>query len=485
MRLVARLFVLALLPLSLSPAATHTGKPNILFILADDQSWEALGILGSEVKTPNLDRLARQGTLFPRAYNMGAWNGAVCIASRTMFNTGLSVWACRDLDEAIKRASREGTPRPDVGASWSQRLARAGYRTYFAGKWHVALFDPHAVFDVVGTIRPGMPRDTEAGYNRPKGPDDKSWLPWDRTQGGHWEGGKHWSEVLADEGTDFLRQAAGDDQPFFMYLAFNAPHDPRQSPKRFVDMYPVESIRVPENFLPDYPWRREIGLDDDFRDERLAPHPRTEYAIKVHRQEYYAIITHMDEQIGRILDTLEATGQAENTVIFFTADHGLAVGHHGFLGKQNMYEHSLRAPLIIAGPGLPRGQRLDTRVYIQDIVPTTLALAGAPPLEDTPFANLLPVIRGEHETPHDRIYGAYVMTQRATIDGHWKIIYYPAIARYRLFDLQKDPLEMHDLAEDPRFAAQLTRMKARLQETMAAFHDPLLSGSERDASAGG
>ncbi|HAV61561.1 MAG TPA: choline-sulfatase, partial [Verrucomicrobiales bacterium] len=102
------------------------------------------------------------------------------------------------------------------------------------------------------------------------------------------------------------------------------------------------------------------------------------HAVKVHRQEYYAIITHMDAQIGRILDALEATGKADNTHIFFTADHGLAVGHHGLLGKQNMYEHSLRPPLIVAGPGIPRGRRIEARVYLQDIMPTTLELAGAP-----------------------------------------------------------------------------------------------------------
>ena len=161
---------------------------------------------------------------------------------------------------------------------------------------------------------------------------------------------------MANETISFLDQAAVSENPFFMYVAFNAPHDPRQSPREYVDMYPLENISVPENFLPEYPFRDEIGCGADLRDERLAPFPRTAYAVKVHRQEYYAIISHMDAQIKRILEHLEETGQAGNTYIFFTADHGLSVGHHGLMGKQNMFDHSMRPPLIVAGPHVPGGR---------------------------------------------------------------------------------------------------------------------------------
>ena len=154
------------------------------------------------------------------------------------------------------------------------------------------------------------------------------------------------------------------------------PMIPGNPPRSIVDMYPLENIAVPESFLSEYPYKDDMGCGPGLRDETLAPFPRTEYAVKVNRQEYYAIITHMDAQIARILEKLEETGQAENTYIFFSADHGLAVGNHGLMGKQNMYEHSMRPPMIIVGPDIPKGQKKDMAVYLQDIMPTVIEYAG-------------------------------------------------------------------------------------------------------------
>ena len=187
-------------------------------------------------------------------------------------------------------------------------------------------------------------------YNRPVENEMDVWSPYERSFGGFWEGGKHWSEVLADDATDFLENTGKSEKPFFMYLAFNAPHDPRQSPKRFVDMYPREEIEVPASYMPMYPYKDLIGCGPTLRDEALAPFPRSEFAVKTHRQEYYAIISHMDEQVGRILKALEKTGKQDNTYIIFSADHGLACGNHGLIGKQNMYDHSMKPPLIVVGP---------------------------------------------------------------------------------------------------------------------------------------
>ncbi len=120
-----------------------------------------------------------------------------------------------------------------------------------------------------------------------------------------------------------------------------------------VDRYPVDQVSVPENFQPLYPFADAIGCGKNhFVTNGLHPFPRTPHAVQVHRQEYYALITHMDAQIGRILESLKATGKADNTWIFFSADHGLAVGQHGLLGKQNMYDHSVRVPFIVVGPNV-------------------------------------------------------------------------------------------------------------------------------------
>ena len=457
------------------PVKQIAGKPNILFILADDQTWEGIGAINPEVKTPNLDTLVENGVSFQRAYNMGSWSGAICIASRHMFNTGRYVWNCHRLIDQSKAWKKEHdqTPFPDIGKSWSQLLSDAGYKTYFAGKWHVKLFDPHNVFDVVGTVRPGMPHQTPEGYNRPLDENDKTWLPWDTSRGGFWEGGTHWSEVLRDETIGFLQQSAKDDHPFFMYIAFNAPHDPRQAPKKYVEMYPPESIRVPENFLPEYPYAEAI-CGKNLRDERLLPYPRTEYAVKVNRGEYYALITHMDEQIGQILKALKETGQLDNTYIFYTADHGLALGHHGLVGKQNMYEDSLGAPLIVNGPGLEKGKRLTQRVYIQDIVPSTLQLAGVNKPDTMDFQSLMPLIEGKTNAGRDVIYGAYLDRQRCVIQGDWKLMHYLKVPKYRLFNLANDPNEMNDLVENPEYAHQLEEMKTLLHDEMTRQNDPLL-----------
>ena len=274
--------------------------------------------------------------------------------------------------------------------------------------------------------------------------------PMGQAFGGFWEGGTHWSEVVANETMDFLDTAMVSDKPFFMYVAFNAPHDPRQSPPEYVDMYPLENIAVPESFLPEYPYKDDIGCSASLRDERLAPFPRTEYAVKVNRQEYYAIITHMDVQIGRILDKLEETGQADNTYIFFTADHGLSVGNHGLIGKQNMYEHSMRPPMIIVGPDIPEGKKKDMEVYIQDIMPTVIEYAGGEVPAYVEFSSLKSYIEGtSSESNYPEVYGAYMDVQRMIRMDDYKLIVYPYAGVKRLFDLSEDPQEMNDLAADP------------------------------------
>lgn len=442
-------------------------RPNILFLFADDLSYEMVHALGNErIRTPHLDQLASEGMVFTQAFNMGSWSGAVCIASRTMLNTGRFVWRAEKVDRTCERERQEGR-------FWSEYLRAAGYETYMSGKWHVKA-NAQLAFNHTAHIRPGMPKDTPEGYNRPIEGQPDPWSPYDPKFGGFWEGGRHWSEVLADDAEKFLRQAAGSSKPFFMYLAFNASHDPRQPPKEYVDLYPPETMPLPRNFLSEYPYQNSIGCGPSLRDERLAPFPRTPYAVRVHRQEYHAITTHMDAQIGRILQTLRDTGQDRNTWIFFTADHGLAVGHHGLMGKQNQYEHSIRVPLFVVGPGVPKGIRIDAPVYLQDIMPTTLELAGVTPGDHVEFHSLMPFIRGERrDSFYPEIYGAYLKLQRMIRAGDWKLILYPSISKARLYNLREDPDEMRDLADAPSQRPRIKRLFARFLELAKEVDDPL------------
>ncbi len=444
-------------------------KPNILFILADDQCFNTIHELGNpEVITPTLDELARQGTVFTTAYNMGGWNGAICIASRTMFNTGRFLWRAEAVDN-----TQDLTSLAENGQLWSKEMEKMGYETFMTGKWHVKI-KPEAIFTHAGTERPGMPKDTPEGYNRPLDENDWEWTPWDKKFGGFWEGGTHWSEVVANETMGFLETSASTENPFFMYVAFNAPHDPRQSPKEFVDMYPLEGISMPENFLPEYPYKDDIGCSPKLRDEALAPFPRTEYSVKVNRQEYYAIITHMDVQIGRILDKLEETGQADNTYIFFSADHGLSVGHHGLIGKQNMYEHSLRPPMIIVGPDIPKGKKKDMAVYLQDIMPTVIEYAGGEVPGYVEFNSLKSFIEGKATASnYPEVYGAYMDLQRMIRVDNYKLIVYPYAGVRRLFNLEKDPQEMHDLASESDHKERLESLYSKLIDLQTEMGDTL------------
>ncbi|WP_190810376.1 sulfatase-like hydrolase/transferase [Flagellimonas sp. S3867] len=441
-------------------------QPNIVFIFADDQSYNTIKALGNaEVHTPSLDKLANNGVTFTHTYNMGGWNGAICVASRAMLLTGQYIWNAHKAD-SLMRAKNYQKPM------WGNLMAEAGYETYMTGKWHVTQ-PAEAVFKNVVHVRPGMPNQTESGYNRPLSETDTLWRPWDKSKKGFWKGGKHWSEVVADDASAFINQASQTDNPFFMYLAFNAPHDPRQSPEEFVQMFPLDSIELPKTFLPEYPYNEEMGSGRKLRDERLAPFPRTEHSVKVNRQEYYAIIAHMDAQIGKIMAALEASGKMDNTYIVFTADHGLSVGQHGLLGKQNMYDHSVRTPLFVVGPNIPKNKKIDADVYVQDVMPTILEMAGAEKPDFVQFKSLIPLIKGERSSNYESIYGCYTNTQRMVRANGFKLIAYPNAGKLRLFDLTNDPLEMNDLADDAQYAATKADLWNELLALQQTMNDPL------------
>lgn len=413
-------------------------KPNILFLFSDDQCYETIHAAGNdEIQTPTLDSLARRGTSFTHCFNMGSWSGAVCVASRTMLNTGRFVWRAHQVYEQSE-AERK------AGRWWSEYMKGAGYKTYFTGKWHCRA-DASKAFDVAQHIRGGMPRQTPAGYGRPLPDGTDPWSPSDPKFGGFWEGGTHWSEVVGNDAIEFLDDAKQQDKPFFMYIAFNAPHDPRQSPAEFVERYPLKSISVPKNYLPLYPYKDDIALGINQRDEKLGTFPRSEHCVKVNRQEYYAIITHMDAQIARILEHLEATDQADNTWIFFTADHGLSCGHHGLMGKQNMYDHSLRVPFMVISPQAKPGHKISEPIYLQDAMATSLELAGIEKPDHVEFNSILPMLNGA-TSPYETIYGGYLKVQRCIRTDEYKLILYPKAKVARLFDLESDPDEMVDLA---------------------------------------
>jgi len=460
------LFRLQLVTLGLllaSSVARGAEQPNILFIFADDHCYKAINSLhNKEVQTPNLDRLVAQGTTFTHAYNMGSWSGAVCLASRAMLNTGRTVWRAEKATPNLKY-------HVEQGETWGQLMGAAGYDTYFTGKWHVKA-NAVDLFQNVKNVRPGMPNQTKEGYNRPIDGQPDPWDPADPKFEGFWKGGKHWSEVLADDGEEFLGVASKSDKPFFMYLAFNAPHDPRQAPQEYLDRYPVENISLPPGHCDKYQYAEEMKSGEGLRDEKLAPFPRTENSVKVNRREYYALINHMDTQIGRILTALDKTGKAENTYIFFSADHGLGVGHHGLMGKQNPFDHSTRVPFMVVGPDIEAGKKIGEPIYLQDVMATSLELGGVDKPDYVEFNSIQPLLDGG-KSPYRAIYGAYLDAQRSVTHDSYKLILFPKVPVALLFDLNKDPDETNNLAENPENLPTMQKLFSELQTLQTDLGD--------------
>ncbi|OQB29632.1 MAG: Arylsulfatase [Bacteroidetes bacterium ADurb.Bin174] len=443
-------------------------QPNVLFIFVDDFACDAIGAYGNKiVQTPNIDQIAANGVVFNNAYNIGGWNGAISVASRSQLLTGRYLWNAKNAeDNKYKKEYESEMFLPQV-------MSNAGYQTFMTGKWHVGHVSPEQVFDkVVLTRKGGMPPDTPASYNRPKDENDQNWLPWDTLQMGFWTGGKHWSEAQADVMIDYIKENAGSSRPSFMYCAFNAPHDPRQSPQEYVEQYSIESIPLPGNFLPEHPFNKEMGTGRGMRDEKLAPFPRTSYAVKKHIQEYYGIISHLDEQIGRILKALKESGMDKNTLIVFASDNGLAVGQHGFLGKQNLYDHSAKVPLIFSGSGIPKGQVRDQLVYMQDLVPTIYESIGLNKNYQIDFIPLNNIIR-KKENGRSHLYGAYLKTQRMIRNKRYKLYLIPEAKQVYLFDLLKDPLEKNNLYGTKKHRKVAEKMYQLFLREAATQNDPL------------
>jgi len=422
-------------------------RPNILFLLSDDQRADTIAALGNKhLQTPNLDRLVRQGVVCTRAYCMGSrFHGAVCAPSRAMLMSGRTLFRVR---EDLKDQ-----------ATWPEMFRKAGYITFLSGKWHNGPESAQRSFTEGRAVFFGGMGDP---YKLPVC-DFKSLGGLTNKK----ESGKHSVALFADRVVEFLRRPKGD-QPFLCYVAFNTPHDPRIAPKEYHERANAAKPPLPSNFLPQHPFNNGELI---VRDERLAPWPRTPEVVRQHLADYYACITFLDAQIGRILDALQASGQYDNTIIVFSSDHGLAIGSHGLMGKQNLYEHSMRAPLLFAGPGLPHGQQTDALCYLLDIFPTLGELTGVSAPEGNEGKSLLLALTGKQKQVRDSIFTAYRNVQRAVCDERWKLIVYPQINRIQLFDLKTDPAEQNDLAADPKHKGEVERLKQRLQALQQQLGD--------------
>ncbi len=429
-------------------------KPNIIFLFADDQRADTIGAHGNpRIQTPNLDRLAATGFSFHRNYCAGSSSGAVCLASRAMLMTGRH-W--------LK------LPKSQWSTNWGDHLTlptllaeQGHYKSFIVGKWHNGKETLDRSFTNGRSVYMGgmanhadfQVQDLTDGKLSPK-----------RQAGGFS------STVFADEAINFIQQATRE-QPFFLYVSFLAPHDPRNPPEKYRQIYYENRPPLPPNYLRQHPFSN-IPLGAAIRDESLAPWPRTTQVISDQLCEYYGLITHLDEQVGRILKALQESPHAKNTIVIYTADHGLAMGSHGLLGKQNIYEHSMRCPLILSGPGIPKGESSNAFTYVHDLYATICDFAEISQPGGNDSKSLRPIVNGTADRTHESIFLPFQDNQRAVSDGRWKLHIYPKINHRILFDLTTDPHETNPLTPDAVEFSQIAKMLALMDAHRKRLGDP-------------
>jgi choline-sulfatase len=435
-------------------------RPNLLIIMADEHAPQFSGPYGHPiVKTPNLDRLAAEGVVFEHAY----CNSPLCVPSRMSFMTGRYVHHIGAWDNTSALSSDTVT--------WAHLVRAAGYDAVLAGKQHFV--GP----DQLHGFRAQLARDLHAEHDHPI----FDWSEGTRVAPQPWPalakaGPGTTIEIEVDDQVEaaalaYLRDAARRRQPWALNVSFIAPHFPLIVPQRYWDLYSLDQIDLPH--IPPGHLARQHPVYQRMR----AMFGMVEFPEELTRRGragYYGLITYLDEKVGRLLDALEETGQRENTLVIYTADHGEMAGEHGMWRKSNFYDYASRVPLQLSWPGhLPAGRRVRQVVSLVDLVAALVEVAGAPrgiPLDGD---SLLPLARGEAVDWKDEAFAEYLahgvarpmaMLRRGRFKLNYSLDDPP-----ELYDLHDDPGEFHDLAGEPAYRAVREELRARL----LAHWDPI------------
>ena len=454
-------------------AVQPSARPNILFILSDDQRPDTVAALGNPlIKTPHLDRLVREGTSFTRVISPNP----LCVPSRAEILTGVSGFRNGILPGFTNQLD------PSL-PTFAETLRQAGYHTWYVGKWHNDGKPTERGFERTNGLYAGGGGKWWGTSDHPQHPLDfngrvvtgyKGWVL--QTDAGELQPERgvglmpDISRTFADAAIELIRTKP--EKPFFLQVCFTAPHDPLLMPPGFETKYDPKTLPLPKNFLAEHPFDHGNFMG---RDEQLFEWPRTPDMVRRELAVYYAVISHMDQQVGRILETLDETGQRENTVIIFSSDHGLAVGSHGLRGKQNMYEHTINVPLVFQGPGIPKGKQTSAQCYLRDLFPTACELAKIPIPKTVQGRSLVPVLQGTKDTIYDHAFGYFRSSQRMIRGNEYKLIEYPQANRTQLFHLPSDPWELNDLAGVPKHAKTQRQLFAALRAWQKDMQDPLLN----------
>lgn len=466
----------AILIVGCAPKKNKTQKkPNFLFVLVDDQSPFDLKTYdpNSILETPTINELAKQGVVFESARHMGAALGAVCTPSRHMIMTGRTLWHLPKSSGYKESVAPDSLEQQSIAAVFN----RAGYNTMRTCKKGNSYAAANEQFTVV--------------HDATK-------------RGGTEESGSAWH---AEQVLNYLndREQAEEKDPFFIYFGFSHPHDTRDGTPELLEKYgatnhtdenslPSANPKQPqlqENYLIEHPF---FHGHPELRDEERVSgvwKNRDEQTVRNELGREYACSENIDIQLNKVLAKLEASGELDNTYIIYTSDHGMSIGRHGLMGKQNLYEHTWRVPFIVKGPGLEAGKRVKGNIYLLDVLPTLCELAGIDAPETVEGISFVPVLKGEKEVVREVMYGVYAggtkPGMRTVKKGDWKLIKYDvmdgAVRETQLFNLAENPNEylpehhkseemQTNLANNPKYSDKLKEMEALLLEQMVAHDDP-------------
>lgn len=469
----------ALALLMLVRVSVGADRPNFLVIVSDDQRPDTIHALGNEIiHTPNLDRLVRDGMTFTRA----VCPFPLCVPSRAEILTGRSAFENGVPFQNGRGQRGQRGIKPEL-VLWGEAMRSGGYHTWYCGKWMNdgspktrGYDETSSLFSAGGAGTAG----TQPRYNR-NGRLITGYRGWTfKTNDGKPELKKgiglvgKTSRYIADGAIRLLERKV--DRPFFLHVNFTAPHDPLVIPPGHEGRYDPLRMPLPKNFAPQHPFDHGNA---NSRDEELLPLPRTPDDVRDQLAAYYAVIDDMDAQIGRILEKLEQTNQRDNTIIIFTSDHGLAIGSHGLMGKQNMYEHTIGVPFIITGKGIPQGRRSSASIYLRDMFPTTCELAGIEIPRTVTAQSFASILHGNNqEAARDTAYAYFYDRQRMIRTDRWKLIYYPHLDHYQLFDLKTDPNELNNLSANAAHADRVNQLRTQMERWFrnrgdtVVFHNP-------------
>ena len=458
---------------------------NIVFILADDMGPWAMHCAGTpELHTPNLDRIAREGLRFTDFYCASP----VCSPARASILTGrmpsahgVHDWIRSGNVDPVRYAQAgrenpyggyadEGEPIAylDGMPAYTDMLKAAGYTCALSGKWHLGhSVRPQHGFDSWYTLGKGG-----CCYYHP-----------DVVENGEItvRHGEYVTDLITDRACADIRRLANQAQPFYLSVHYTAPHSPwgsDQHPKKWIDFY--DSCAFPS--IPDVP------DDPDMVTGPVYGTPTRHENLRG----YFAAISAMDEGVGRIVDALEANGVLDDTLLIFTADNGMSMGHHGIWGKGNgtfpcnMYDTAVKVPFLLRCPALVEdpGRVISAMVSACDLFPTFADLVGGAYPEGLPGVSFLPVLQGAPGREDVIIVDEYGPV-RMLRTREWKYVHRYPFGPHCLFDLVNDPDEAHNLADDPAQAQRITDMRLRLERFFLTYADPAMDGSREGATGSG